>query len=404
MEPNWTIFPILEIDQIILEYLDKLSDFYILLRINQYYHEHVNRNPVYLEFKHFHMNCDIDDIRIPYLNRSEKLFLNACEGGYPNVIKYFPKMYPGLIYCNEHTFFFGIAFNYCADSGSLGMMKLLLDMVNHIIKIDIHLYSDYAFRKFCENGNLDCAKWLYDYGIRINSPVDIHVNSDDAFWRACINGHIELTKWLLEIFDNTNSPLDPDIIDRSLFFECCYNGKLETAKLLVSIGKQFGENIYIQREPYLFLMSCKNGWFQMAKWLYKLGNKPENWKINIHTNNEEAFRLACENGHMKVAQWLLSLPFKSPSHTNTESDYPINIHAEQEYAFRWSCAHGYLEMAQWLYAISNNEINIRVSSNFAFVQACVNGHFEIAKWLCTLCWEYVIKKTVNGIDWEVHKN
>ena len=40
---------------------------------------------------------------------------------------------------------------------------------------------------------------------------------------------------------------------------------------------------------------------EIAKWLYSLGG------VNIHVNNDYAFRYSCENGNIEIAKWLYSL-------------------------------------------------------------------------------------------------
>ena len=46
---------------------------------------------------------------------------------------------------------------------------------------------------------------------------------------------------------------------------------------------------------------CETGDLELLKILYTFPN------IDVHTNNDYAFRLSCSNGHLYVAQWLCSI-------------------------------------------------------------------------------------------------
>ena len=122
----------------------------------------------------------------------------------------------------------------------------------------------------------------------------------------------------------------------------------------------------------LFIESCKRGALMIAKELLK-----SNFNIDIHSNNEEAFRFACVQGHLEIAQWLWQL------------DGNTNIHADNEYAFKHACKFGKLEVAQWLWGLDQN-INIHANNEFAFVYACFGDHLEVAQWLSTICNDYLI--------------
>ena len=54
----------------------------------------------------------------------------------------------------------------------------------------------------------------------------------------------------------------------------------------------------------IFIQSCRSGRLEIAKWLYCISQTDGNDKIDIHADNEFAFRLACYGGHLETAKWL----------------------------------------------------------------------------------------------------
>ena len=53
-------------------------------------------------------------------------------------------------------------------------------------------------------------------------------------------------------------------------------------------------------------------------------------RVDIHADNECAFRWACYNGHIEIVRLLLSDEV-------TNKFGKIDIHANNEYAFHWAC-------------------------------------------------------------------
>jgi hypothetical protein len=60
---------------------------------------------------------------------------------------------------------------------------------------------------------------------------------------------------------------------------------------------------------------------------YLISLEPDHNRIDIHAENEVAFRLACYNGHLSIVKYLISL---EPEYGRT------NIHALDNYAFEKS--------------------------------------------------------------------
>ncbi len=141
---------------------------------------------------------------------------------------------------------------------------------------------------------------------------------------------------------------------------------------------------------YAFLIACKRGNLELAKWLVKqehiiLGIEPDNPKsiIKICTNDDNIiFDYACRNGHLDICKWLITL--------NSDIIHGINSHN-----FSWSCSCGNLDLLKWMVEM-NPLIDIKDNDNFGLQLAC--GHneknsLEIVKWLLE-----TFKPTVSEFD------
>lgn len=105
----------------------------------------------------------------------------------------------------------------------------------------------------------------------------------------------------------------------------------------------------------------------------------------ICTKLNEKFLKACQYNYPHAAKYLLE------KYTDK-----INIHIENEYAFRWSCSNDHLEIAKWLYSL-DHKINIHVYCDEAFKQSCKNGRVKVALWLASICDKYKLTIIDNKI-------
>ena len=112
-----------------------------------------------------------------------------------------------------------------------------------------------------------------------------------------------------------------------------------------------------------------------------------NLPVNSFQNDiHKLFLKACEKGHLRVVKWLIQL--------GIEQQNPINIHVNDEFAFKYSCYRGRLEVAKWLVQLGveqQNPFNIHVNNEEAFGLSCCNGHLEVAKWLVSLSNKYFLE-------------
>ena len=150
-------------------------------------------------------------------------------------------------------------------------------------------------------------------------------------------------------------------------------------------------NVYSKQ----FVNLCRHGKFTKAKEFYQDNAD----KVDIHANNEEAFRSSCKYGNVKFAKWLIEISKMNinPLHEQNRQTYeytslptteyirPINIHANNEEGFIWCCKYGHLEMAKWLYNLgfqkNEKRINIHACEEYAFYSAFNNSHKHIIEWL-----------------------
>ena len=115
-----------------------------------------------------------------------------------------------------------------------------------------------------------------------------------------------------------------------LFYDACRDGNLEEIK---KIFENKIIDIHADNE-WAFRLFCRKGNFECAKWLYEISVK----ELNIHANNEDAFCFACYFGHFELAKWLLEI--------SLENKDIINIHYDNEFVFRWSCLKGFIDIAK----------------------------------------------------------
>lgn len=113
------------------------------------------------------------------------------------------------------------------------------------------------------------------------------------------------------------------------------------------LEKQFGREWRSERLSGCFSWCCYYGHLDVVKWLLRVYSKEQT--IDIHAENEEAFRISCGSGHLDVVKQLWKV-----------SDGKINIHANNDYAFKWSCYNDYLDVVKWLWETSNGGIDMSV--------------------------------------------
>lgn len=261
---NSIIFPIPEIDQMIIDYLDIPTDGVNLMLVNKYYKSIIKNNQLYRELKkHFFKRKTV------YRSFKRAIlpfnFFAACISGYPKMAKYI---------------YYGFLRNFDIKSSE---PKIAIDLLR-------------AFEFACNGNHLDIAKWIYSLNL-IDLEKNLHT-LDTIFSKKCENGNLKIVKWIYSLGKFTEHIKKGN---KYRFKTCCQNGQLEMAKYLLSMDD--GIDIY-DDNGIAFIWACKYGGLEMAKFLYRLD---KNKKFNIHHKNDELIGYACSRRDIPMLWWLFSL-------------------------------------------------------------------------------------------------
>lgn len=308
MEQNHkNIFPIIEIDKLIFDLLDKLNDYSKLFLVNHYYHELCLG--FLLNFKKF------------LFEQKYHNFYIACTGNHLEIAKYFYQN-KILVYVHHKNPIFIKKPGSSLHTWLKESRKFVPDTMGTInitdtvyCDINIHLDNESIFRHACENGYLGMVKWLYK--LDLINKIDISKCDYYAFVFSCQNNHLQIVKYLLKVEKMNIEQNIKYLLEKRMILHCqgytlylsrlivsiCEKKNLDMIKLFLLEYRNI--NIHLENESP-FRMSCMRGCLEIAKFLYQYGLDSGN-PINIRILNDEAFKQSCENGHIEVAKWLENL-------------------------------------------------------------------------------------------------
>lgn len=259
----------------------------------------------------------------------------------------------------------------------------------------------------CENGNIDMVKWLLDLNIRrpnthntflfyltvkknyseISKMIyEKYLNTKENYLpilnKICSFGNLEIAKWLYEFFR----------IDESDYTQCLISALDHEqnqivnwlCKLKISTGIKISIGSHYQKIPSIlcnddldlakqfliiiphktlqlmdfndiFQNMCKHGNILGARWLHDSS-------YELITDYNSAYLSACAIGNIEIVQWLHSL----------------NVYIDNDSALISACENGHLNIVEWLHSVG---ANIHTMKNIAFGKACIGNYFEIALFL-----------------------
>jgi len=100
----------------------------------------------------------------------------------------------------------------------------------------------------------------------------------------------------------------------------------------------------------LLLKYCKNGDLDKLKILLSVNDNKK--KVNIHSNNECAFKRACMYNNLDIVKYLISL---------AETHGKINIHANNDSAFVTAASLGHVDIMIYLVSLKDEYGGININ-------------------------------------------
>ena len=225
----------------------------------------------------------------------------------------------------------------------------------------------------CGRGHVNIAKQLAAATAADALPP---VLLQHAFVEACTSGHLGVAQWLHN-HCRSSGRMQPQCVLHAAITGACDNAHLGTAQWLVDVACLCGDTAWLCFAlTACFQRACMAGDTATARWLAATHS------VDVHAQNDRAFRLACNGGHRQLAEWLCCL-------------YPAtDIHACDEQAFAAACVRGDLPLAQWLWnrgGVTAYAARPAFPSRWphwwkrdVFVRASGSGRDDVIQWLLHL--------------------
>ena len=126
------------------------------------------------------------------------------------------------------------------------------------------------FINCCKNGELKMAKLLFS----VNKEIIGEEQLNKGFRECCRCGHLKMAKWVYRLC-KININIDNDDYTKHYKY---YN--IDVAKWLYNLKEN---NDRVNRNE-VFIILCKGGNYDLAKWFYVQG------EVDIHFNNDDGFK------------------------------------------------------------------------------------------------------------------
>jgi hypothetical protein len=244
-----------------------------------------------------------------YLNH---FLVIACNNNQLNIAKWLYSLEPNMVIKNG--LFYGVCFR-----GHIDIVKWIYSLHD----TDIHINNDQVFRVACQQGHIIIAKWLYSL-----NDVNINSNDDHAFQFAIIKGHLHICQWLYSL---PNNNININVKKNYPFIMACKHGHFTIAKWLYSLSTNINTDKHCVPFTWAYIMNR----LSICQWLYDIYAD----QIKSHMLIG-AFKCACKEGYVNMAKWLYGLPCNDFS-----IDSPI---------YEQVCSYNNPNVIRWLRSLANN--------------------------------------------------
>lgn len=249
------IFPIPEIEDMILAYIDPIDDLPKLSRVNHYYNSVAKRNTLYTTTLNYHIRYGRISIH--------DIFTLICSQNNISGAKYLKARY--LNYLRSYSY------------------------------DDIYIIC-------CRNGHLDTAVFLLNSGFNI-SRIKIKFifgtyDCNSIFTDCC--KHIYMFIWMYNMY------IMDDYVNL-LFKQACTDGNITAASFLYNLIEFYGIGNYTTND--LFQQICKKNHLGIAIWLYNLDDS-KGIIVDIHHGHDQALCTSGWSNSYDIVDWLCCLDYR----------------------------------------------------------------------------------------------
>lgn len=260
--------------------------------------------------------------------------------------------YESLVYESDRSIT-----DYFSETLKLACYCGQIDIAKQMVKKGAGGIGD-AFVVSCCGGHMDVVTWLALDG---ENTVDYY---NDAFKMSCKYGHLDVAKWLYatELVD-----FSQDYLGIMILGQVCRDRQQHVVEWLITLPEvevsywYYGVDCDTGLET--FVKMCENGWIDLAKWMHQ-------YLVDHKSNIDycDAFMSAYLYDQVEVVDWLYSIAGEE-----------IDLHEDNDRAFKRACLHGNLDILKWLMSVDH--FNPTPDEDFGLDQ---DYSYEVVEWLLSV--------------------